>query len=138
MAGLSLLTLLAAYAGAAVVFFALDFLWLTVIAIGFYRAEIGTLLLERPNFMAAGAFYLFYVMGIVGFAVVPAVSAQSWVWALIAGVALGLIAYGTYDMTNLATLKDWSWKVSAIDLCWGGFLSGFAALAGYWAARLTA
>lgn len=138
MAGLSLLTLLAAYAGAAVVFFALDFLWLTVIAIGFYRAEIGSLLLERPNFMAAGAFYLFYVMGIVGFAVVPAVSAQSWVWALIAGVALGLIAYGTYDMTNLATLKDWSWKVSAIDLCWGGLVSGLAALGGYWAARLTA
>lgn len=138
MAGISLLTLLAAYAGAAAVFFALDFLWLTVIAIGFYRAEIGALLLERPNFMAAGAFYLFYVMGIVGFAVVPAVSAQSWLWALIAGVALGLIAYGTYDMTNLATLKDWSWKVSAIDLCWGGFLSGLAALGGYWAARLTA
>ncbi|MBO9590530.1 DUF2177 family protein [Devosia sp.] len=138
MAGLSLLTLLAAYAGAAAVFFALDFLWLSVIAIGFYRAEIGTLLLERPNFMAASAFYLFYVAGIVGFAVVPAVSAQSWLWAVIAGVALGLIAYGTYDMTNLATLKDWSWKVSAIDLCWGGFLSGLAALAGYWAARLTA
>lgn len=138
MAGLSLLTLLAAYAGAAVVFFTLDFLWLTMIAIGFYRAEIGTLLLERPNFMAAGAFYLFYVMGIVGFAVVPAVSAQSWVWALIAGVALGLIAYGTYDMTNLATLKDWSWKVSAVDLCWGGLVSGLAALGGYFAARLTA
>lgn len=138
MTGISLLTLLAAYAGAALVFFALDFLWLSVIAIGFYRAEIGTLLLERPNFMAAGAFYLFYVAGIVGFAVVPAVSAQSWLWAVIAGIALGLIAYGTYDMTNLATLKDWSWKVSAIDLVWGGFLSGLAALAGYWAARLTA
>lgn len=137
MAGFSIGTLLAAYAGAAAVFFALDFLWLSFIAIGFYRAEIGQLLLEKPNFLAAGAFYLFYVMGVVGFAVLPAVTAQSWLWALIAGVALGLIAYGTYDMTNLATLKDWSWKVSAVDLVWGGTVTGLAALGGYWVARLT-
>lgn len=137
MAGYSIGTLLAAYAGAATVFFALDFLWLGFIAIGFYRSEIGALLLDKPNMAAAGAFYLFYVVGIVGFAVMPAVSAQSWGWALIAGVALGLLAYGTYDMTNLATLKDWSWKVSAVDLLWGGFVSGAAALAGYFAARLT-
>ncbi|RYE54648.1 MAG: DUF2177 family protein [Hyphomicrobiales bacterium] len=129
--------MLAAYAGAAVVFFALDFLWLGFLAIGFYRSEIGPLLLEKPNVVPALAFYLFYVVGIVGFAVLPAVSAQSWVWAVIAGVALGLLAYGTYDMTNLATLKDWSWKVSAVDLLWGGFVSGAAALAGYFAARLT-
>jgi uncharacterized membrane protein len=137
MAGFSIATMLAAYAGAAVVFFALDFLWLGFLAIGFYRSEIGPLLLEKPNVVPALAFYLFYVVGIVGFAVLPAVSAQSWVWAVVAGVALGLLAYGTYDMTNLATLKDWSWKVSAVDLLWGGFVSGAAAFAGYFAARLT-
>lgn len=137
MAGYALGTLLAAYLGAAALFFALDFLWLGVLAIGFYRAEIGPLLLDRPNVLAAGAFYLFYVAGIVGFAVVPALNAQSWLWALLAGAALGLIAYGTYDMTNLATLRNWSWKVSLVDLLWGGTLSGLAALAGYWAARLT-
>lgn len=137
MAGYALGTLLAAYLGAAALFFALDFLWLGVLAIGFYRAEIGPLLLDRPKVLAAGAFYLFYVAGIVGFAVVPALNAQSWLWALLAGAALGLIAYGTYDMTNLATLRNWSWKVSLVDLLWGGTLSGLAALAGYWAARLT-
>ncbi|MBE7734008.1 DUF2177 family protein [Devosia faecipullorum] len=137
MATLSLGTVFAAYAGAALVFFALDFVWLGFLAIGFYRAEIGQLLLERPNVLAAGAFYLFYVVGIVGFAVVPAFNAQSWLWALLAGLALGLLAYGTYDMTNLATLKDWSWKVSALDLVWGGGVTGAAALGGYWAARLT-
>ncbi len=94
-------------------------------------------MLDSPNIAPAAVFCLFYVVGIVGFAVLPALSAQSWVWALIAGVALGLIAYGTYDMTNLATLKDWSWKVSAVDLLWGGFVSGAAALGGYFAARLT-
>jgi uncharacterized membrane protein len=137
MAAYPIATLLAAYAGSAVVFFALDFLWLGFIALGFYRSEIGALMLDSPNIAPAAVFYLFYVVGIVGFAVLPALSAQSWVWALIAGVALGLIAYGTYDMTNLATLKDWSWKVSAVDLLWGGFVSGAAALGGYFAARLT-
>ncbi len=137
MAAYPIATLLAAYAGSAVVFFALDFLWLGFIALGFYRSEIGALMLDSPNIAPAAVFYLFYVVGIVGFAVLPALSAQSWLWALIAGVALGLIAYGTYDMTNLATLKDWSWKVSAVDLLWGGFVSGAAALGGYFAARLT-
>lgn len=137
MAGYSVFTLLAAYAGSAIAFFVLDFIWLGFVAIGFYRAEIGSLLLERPNFLAAGAFYLFYVMGIVGFAVLPALGAQSWIWAIVAGIALGLLAYGTYDLTNLATLRDWSWKVSAVDLVWGAFVTGAAALAGYWVARLT-
>lgn len=136
MGGYSIATLLAAYAGSAAVFFGLDFIWLGFLAIGFYRTEIGALLLERPNVAAAGAFYVFYVVGIVGFAVLPALNAQSWLSALVAGVALGLIAYGTYDMTNLATLKDWSWKVSIVDLAWGGFVTGSAAVAGYWAARL--
>lgn len=137
MFGLSLLTVLAAYGGTAIVFFGLDFLWLTVLGIGFYRAEIGPLLLERPNLLPAAIFYLFYVAGLVGFAVLPAVNAGSWVWAVVAGVALGLLAYGTYDMTNLATLKGWSLNISLIDLAWGGFVSGSAALAGYFAVKLT-
>ncbi|MET0907431.1 MAG: DUF2177 family protein, partial [Tardiphaga sp.] len=134
MAGLSFLTLLAAYGGAAVVFFALDFLWLSVIAIGFYRSQIGPLLLEQFNLVPAGVFYLFYVAGIVGFAIVPALNAQSWVWALVAGVALGLVAYGTYDMSNLATLKGWTFQLSIVDMIWGGVLTGAAATAGYFAA----
>lgn len=137
LAGYSIGTLLAAYFGTAVVFFALDFLWLTVIGIGFYRAEIGDLLLERPNLVPAALFYLFYVAGIAGFAVLPAINNQSWLWALLAGVALGLLAYGTYDMTNLSTLKGWSLQISLIDLAWGGFLTGISALAGYFVTRLT-
>lgn len=137
MAGLSILTLLAAYGGAAVVFFALDFVWLGFIAIGFYRSQIGPLLLENFNIVPAAIFYLFYVVGVVGLAIVPALNAQSWVWALVAGVALGLVAYGTYDMTNLATLNGWSAQLSIVDMLWGGALTGVAALSGYWVARLT-
>lgn len=136
MFGFSLVSMLVAYAGTALVFFGLDLLWLTVLGIGFYRSEIGALLLDRPNIVPAAVFYLFYVAGIVGFAVLPALNAQSWLWALLAGVALGLLAYGTYDMTNLSTLKGWTLSISLIDMAWGAFLSGLSALAGYWLARL--
>lgn len=120
-----------AYISTAVVFFALDYLWLTRIAIGFYREHIGALLLASPNFAAAGIFYLFYVVGLVYFAVMPAISAGSLVTAVINGALLGLLAYGTYDMTNLATLKGWSLQVSIVDMAWGAFLSAAASAAGF-------
>jgi uncharacterized membrane protein len=120
-----------AYVSTAVVFFALDYLWLTRIAIGFYRQHIGGLLLASPNFAAAGIFYLFYVVGLIYFAVMPAMSVGSVVTALVNGALLGLLAYGTYDMTNLATLKGWSLQVSLVDMAWGAFLSATAAAAGY-------
>ena len=122
-----------AYVSTAFVFFALDFFWLTRIAIGFYRQHIGTLLLATPNFAPAGAFYLFYVIGLVYFAVMPAVSTGSLLTALFNGALLGLLAYGTYDMTNLATLKGWSVQVSIVDMAWGAFLSATASAAGYYA-----
>ena len=121
-----------AYVSTALVFFALDFLWLTRIAIGFYRQHIGTLLLATPNFAPAGIFYLFYVIGLVYFAVMPAVSAGSLMTAIFNGALLGLLAYGTYDMTNLATLKGWSLQVSLVDMAWGAFLSATASAAGYY------
>ncbi len=128
-----------AYLSTALVFFVLDYFWLTRIAIGFYREHIGSLLLATPNFAAAGIFYLFYVIGLVYFAVMPAVSAGSLVTALVNGALLGLLAYGTYDMTNLATLKGWSLQVSLVDMAWGAFLSATACAAGYVAvSRLSA
>ena len=128
-----------AYVSTAVVFFGLDYLWLSRVAIGFYRRHIGDLLLATPNFAAAGLFYLVYVAGIVYFAVMPAVAGGGWLTALVGGAFLGLIAYGTYDMTNLATLKVWSLSVSLVDMAWGTVLTATAATAGYFAvARLAA
>jgi uncharacterized membrane protein len=125
------MTYVIAYVSTAVVFFALDYLWLTRVAIGFYRQNIGELLLATPNFAPAGIFYLFYVIGLVYFAVMPALTANSVVTALLHGALLGLLAYGTYDMTNLATLKGWSLSVSIVDMAWGAVLSATAAAAGY-------
>ncbi|NGP17060.1 DUF2177 family protein [Devosia aurantiaca] len=136
MAATHLPTILAAYGGAALVFLALDFVWLAIIARRFYQAEIGHLLRDKVNFVPADIFYLVYVAGIVGFAIIPALAAQSWLWAFVAGLALGLVAYGTYDMSNLATLRNWSTKLSIVDMAWGSLLTGLAALSGFWLASL--
>ncbi len=129
------MTYVLAYLGTVVAFLGLDFLWLGTVATGFYRSRIGGLLLDQPNFIAAGAFYLFYVAGIVYFAVQPALVSGSWTTAAISGAIMGFIAYGTYDMTNLATLKNWSPTVSAVDMAWGTALTSFSAVVGYWVAQ---
>lgn len=126
-------TYLMAYISTAAVFLGLDYLWLSRVAIGFYRSQIGEILSDRPNFTAAGVFYLFYVVGIVYFAVLPGVQKGSLVTAIGSGALLGLIAYGTYDMTNLSTLKVWSLSLSLVDMAWGAFLTAVAAGAGFWA-----
>jgi len=122
---------LVAYIGTAIVFFGLDFIWLSKSS-SFYKREIGPLLLPKPNFFAAGIFYLFYIAGIVYFAVVPAIDGGGWSKALTAGAILGGFAYGTYDMTNLSTLKGWSWRLCVADILWGTFLTGLAAVGGFW------
>jgi uncharacterized membrane protein len=128
-------TPLIAYAGSAVVLLALDIIWLTLAVPAIYKPQLGNLLSDQPNLMVGGLFYLVYVIGVVVFAVLPAASAQSWLLAIGLGALLGLVAYGTYDFTNLATTRDWPWVVSVIDLCWGIFVSAAAALGGYFAVR---
>ena len=120
-----------AYLSTAFVFLAIDAVWLGFIIIDFFVAQLGDALLEKPNLAIAAGFYLIYAAGVVFFAVRPALEAQSWRVALGYGAFLGFLAYGTYDLTNLATLKAWSWQVVAVDVPWGTFLTGISALAGY-------
>jgi uncharacterized membrane protein len=125
-----MLRLAAAYGATAVVFLALDFIWLSSVALGMYRRELGGLLLDKPSLGIASAFYLIYVAGVVFFCVNPALHGGSWLTALGAGAVLGLVAYGTYDITNLSTLKGWSVQLSLIDLAWGTTLTAVSAAAG--------
>ncbi|MFP4313416.1 MAG: DUF2177 family protein, partial [Alphaproteobacteria bacterium] len=81
------------------------------------------------------AFYCVYVVGVVVFAVQPALQSGEWVTALSYGALLGLVAYGTYDFTNLSTLKDWPWQVSAVDIVWGTSLTALSAVLGFFASR---
>lgn len=129
---------LIAYVATAIVFFGLDFVWLGQMQAALYRPRIGALLLDKPDLAVAAAFYLIYVVGVVAFAVLPAVDQGSWLRALGAGALLGLVAYGTYDMTNLATLAGWSMVVSLADMAWGVALTGVSATAGYFVVRALA
>ena len=126
---------LIAYAAAAVVFLALDAVWLTTMAERLYRPALGRLMLDRFEVAPAIAFYTLYVAGIVVFAVLPGLEARRWTTALGLGAMLGLVAYATYDLTNQATLRGWAWKVTIADLCWGTFVTAAAAAA---ACRITA
>ena len=129
------MTYLVAYIAAAAGFLLLDSLWLGFVAKGFYRQEIGALLLDKFNMAAAIGFYLVFVVGVVIFTVLPALQAGSWKTALVYGALFGFFTYATYDMTNLATLKGWSLCVTFIDIAWGTLLTGTASLLGYAAAR---
>ena len=130
------MTYVAAYIATAVVFLGLDALWLSKIALSMYRDEMGQMLKEQPNLVIAGAFYLLYVVGIVVLAIAPALAEGGWIKALLLGAVLGLVAYGTYDITNLSTLKGWSVRLALIDIAWGTALSAVSAAIGLWVVRL--
>ena len=110
------------YAIALPVFFAIDMFWLGLVAKDFYRGQIGSLMKSDINWMAAISFYLLFIVGLVVFVIMPAVEKGSWMYALVFGAFFGLITYATYDLTNLATLKDWPILVTLVDLAWGAVL----------------
>lgn len=116
-----------AYPVTAIIFLALDACWLTLMANRLYRPALGPLMLDKFSVGPAAVFYLLYVLGIVVFAVIPAMESGRWTSALGLGALLGLVAYATYDLTNQATLKDWPVVVTIADLCWGTFATGVAA-----------
>lgn len=114
----------------------LDFIWLSFIAKKLYYSEIGKLLLDKPNMVPALIFYGVYVIGVVVFVINPALEKESWMYALGTGALFGLVAYATYDLTNLATLKDFSVKIVIIDIIWGTLLTATMGLGAYYVARL--
>ena len=101
------------------VFFAIDLFWLGVIAKGLYQKNLGHLLSPDVNWPAAFAFYFIYIVGIILFAVKPALADESLLKAVLWGALFGFFTYATYDLTNLATLKDWPIKIVFIDIAWG-------------------
>jgi len=125
---------LAAYAAAAVVFCALDAVWLGWVASGWYRDQFGSLLLDPPRWSAAIAFYAVFLVGLVLFGVLPAMKSGTWTDALRWGALYGFFTYWTYDLTNLATLRGFPAGVVVADVAWGVVLNTVAAGAGAWAA----
>ncbi len=124
------------YFSSAIVFFTLDMIWIGLVARGFYRSHIGSLLRPNVNWPGAIIFYLIFIAGIEYFAIVPSVVKGSVVHAAISGALFGFVTYATYDLTNYATMKDFPLKVALVDMAWGTFLSWMVTVAGYFIATL--
>jgi uncharacterized membrane protein len=104
-------------------FLAIDAVWLALVARTFYRRYLDWLMATNPNWIAALAFYLLFVVGVLVFVVIPGVEDGSLRTTLLKGALFGLIAYGTYDLTNQATVKNWPLTITAVDMAWGTALS---------------
>jgi uncharacterized membrane protein len=115
------------YGGIAAVMMVLDMLWLGFIAKSWYQQGIGHLMTAQPNMVVGALFYLMFPVGLMVFAVLPTIDEVGWMKAALLGALFGFFAYGTYDVTNLATLKNWPLSLSILDVLWGSLVSGLAA-----------
>ncbi len=127
---------IAAYVGAGLAFAGLDAVWLTLTGDSLYRPALRAILIEGFRPAPAVLFYLIYLVGVVAFAVAPALRDGRWRTATTRGTAFGFFAYATYDLTNQATLVVWATRITLLDLAWGTILTALGATAGYFASRL--
>ena len=123
---------LIAYVATLLTFLLLDGIWLGLLMAPTYRELLGSLMLEKLLLLPAAVFYCLYVFGCVVFVVLPALS---WQWAVKRGALLGLVAYGTYDLTNWATLRGWSVQVTLMDWVWGMVATAVACAVGFLVVR---
>ena len=119
------------YLIALIIFVIIDGIWLGFIAKDLYRKELGHLLASNPNWTSAVIFYLLFLVGLVYFVINPGIEKESIMTVVISGALFGLLTYATYDLTNLATLKEWPLKITIIDLIWGTSLSTIVSTATY-------
>lgn len=131
-----MLKYLAAAVATGVVFMLMDLGWISQMLPRLYRPDIGPLLADKPSVAPAAAFYVIYITGVTVLAIAPGLSAGSWARTAGSAAMMGLVAYATYDLTNQATLRLWSSRVSLWDMAWGVFATTVAASAGFWVARL--
>jgi uncharacterized membrane protein len=129
---MSITKLILSYILTAIVFFAIDMVWLGIIAKDLYRKYLGELLSDQVNWPAAIIFYLLFIVGIFIFAILPSVEKDSLIGAIVLGALFGFFTYATYDLTNLATLKNWPLNIVFIDIIWGSVLTGLVSTAGFY------
>jgi uncharacterized membrane protein len=125
-----------AYIATGISFALIDSVWLRSMYKPLYQVEIGEMLMKGMRLGPAVAFYLLFILGMMIFAVGPALASGKWQTALVQGAMFGFFTYMTYDLTNFATLKVWSLKVTILDMIWGTLLTGSAATAGFWVTNL--
>lgn len=121
---------LIAYVACVLVMGGLDFLWLSNTSDALYHRDLAPLLADEPNMTVAVIFYLIYIVGVLIFAVRPGINAGDWKAAMLYGALFGFFAYATYDLTNFATMKVWTLRVTLLDIAWGTILTASTASAG--------
>ena len=122
----------AIYASFLVTLIAIDLVWLLGIAKNLYRDQMGDLMASEPKLIAGLAFYLLYALGVCVFVIIPALSKQSWIYALQYGALFGLFCYMTYDLTNLAVIRNFPTQLALIDIAWGSFVTAVCSGIAYW------
>ena len=110
----------------------IDLIWLLGIAKNLYRDEMGSLMASEPKLLAGLGFYLLYALGASIFVIIPAISKQSWLYAVQYGALFGLFCYMTYDLTNLAVIRDFPVRLAFIDIAWGSAVTALSATISYW------
>lgn len=124
-----------AYLGTTVTFLVVDAIWISLFVRDYYQDTVGHLLLDEPNFLAAGLFYVAYTAGVVVLAVKPALALRKITVALCNGAVLGAVAYGTFTLTNYSVLTGWTGGLVFSDIVWGTFLTALCAGCGFLTAR---
>ena len=122
----------AIYLSFLVALIAIDLVWLLGVAKNLYRNEMGDLMASEPKLLAGLAFYLLYALGVCIFVIIPALSKQSWIYALQYGALFGFFCYMTYDLTNLAVVRNFPTQLAFIDIAWGSFVTALCASFAYW------
>jgi uncharacterized membrane protein len=128
------MTYAAGYLASLIVFLVVDFAWLSAMAPRFYKPTLGDIAIPGFNLAPAVVFYLLYPIGLIIFAISPALKTGSWTTALLYGALFGFFTYATYDLTNHATLRNWTTSLTVVDVAWGTLLAAVAAVAGFLAA----
>jgi uncharacterized membrane protein len=118
-----------------IAFFAIDMVWLGLVARTFYRKQLDFLLSSNTNWGAAIVFYLLFIAGILVFVVLPGLEDNSLKTTILRAALFGLVTYATYDLTNLATVKDWPLLITIVDLAWGTVLSIAVSCVGFLAGK---
>jgi uncharacterized membrane protein len=132
---MGLLKTLILYLSTAAVFFAIDLIWLGLMNSRFYKVQLAELMSDKVNWLPAILFYLLFIVGLLLLVVLPAVEHDSWIRALLLGGLLGMVAYATYDLTNLASIKNWPIVVTMVDIVWGTILAATVATISYFIAK---
>ena len=129
-------TLITSFIFVSIIFLIIDVIWLSITVKSLYRPALGDLLNDKPVMWAAALFYIIYTVSLAIIILQPAIANDSIFQAFWTGIIFGVVTYGTYNLTNMATIKDWSPTIVFVDMFWGGFLTGFSSASGIYLSKI--